>query len=185
MRAHRFTLIGVSASQTSLVPLPYCELDIPELQGLLLSTKRRLCQHSEVHAAALHNPERLLEGTTNTKIARYRQAYAQRHFVLLLCILSTSGRIRGEFLRLLSTSSPIVAKLDISRGSAITSPVPRPAHGVSPFSSPSIGRPSAWLQREPPPAVRTRHAYCRIQPARPPAPSEPTSIFLQTHHHNG
>ena len=47
---------------------------------------------------------KLLETTARTKVARYREAYANRPgttYAFLPCVMSTSGRIHGEFLRLL------------------------------------------------------------------------------------
>ena len=49
------------------------------------------------------DPYRTLETMARTKVQKYRRAYASREvpFALLPCIVSTSGRIRAEFLRLL------------------------------------------------------------------------------------
>ena len=50
------------------------------------------------------DPARLLEATARTKIARYREGYANRNgvtYAFLPCVMSTSGRMHGEFLRLL------------------------------------------------------------------------------------
>ena len=48
---------------------------------------------------------KLLETTARTKVARYREGYANRRGgtsdAFLPCVMSTSGRIHGEFLRLL------------------------------------------------------------------------------------
>ena len=51
---------------------------------------------------------KLLETTACTKVALYREAYASQQgttYAFLPCVMSTSGRIHGEFLRL-STSLP-------------------------------------------------------------------------------
>ena len=51
-----------------------------------------------------HDVNKLLETTARTKVARYREAYANRQgttYAFLPCVMSTSGRIHGEFLRLL------------------------------------------------------------------------------------
>ena len=55
---------------------------------------------------ALRNaqPDKLLEATARTKVLRYREAYATRRgvtYAFLPCVMSTSGRIHGEFLRFL------------------------------------------------------------------------------------
>ena len=50
------------------------------------------------------NPAKILEATARTKINRYRDAYATTPgttYAFLPCVISTSGRIHGEFLRLL------------------------------------------------------------------------------------
>ena len=47
---------------------------------------------------------KILETTARTKVERYRDAYANRSgttYAFLPCVMSTSGRIHGEFLRLL------------------------------------------------------------------------------------
>ena len=47
---------------------------------------------------------KLLETTARTKVERYREAYANlpgTTYAFLPCVMSTSGRIHGEFLRLL------------------------------------------------------------------------------------
>jgi hypothetical protein len=54
----------------------------------------------------LRDPDvnRLLEKAARTKVARYRDAYANRPgttHAFLPCVMSTSGRIHGELLRLL------------------------------------------------------------------------------------
>ena len=54
----------------------------------------------------LRDPDvnKLLETTARTKATRYREAYANRSgtsYALLSCVMSTSGRIHREFLRLL------------------------------------------------------------------------------------
>ena len=46
-------------------------------------------------------PARILENTARTKVARYRAGYAAIRHAFLPCVLSTSGRLHGEFLRLL------------------------------------------------------------------------------------
>ena len=46
----------------------------------------------------------LLETAARTKVRRYREAYATRAgvtYAFLPCVMSTSGRIHGEFLRFL------------------------------------------------------------------------------------
>ena len=55
---------------------------------------------------ALRNaqPDKLLEAAARTKVHRYREAYATRPgvtYAFLPCVISTSGRIHGEFLRFL------------------------------------------------------------------------------------
>ena len=50
------------------------------------------------------DPAKLLEAAARTKVRRYREAYASRPgvtYAFLPCVMSTSGRIHGEFLRLL------------------------------------------------------------------------------------
>ena len=50
------------------------------------------------------DPAKLLEATARTKIDRYREGYANRNgvtYAFLPCVMSTSGRMHGEFLRLL------------------------------------------------------------------------------------
>jgi len=50
------------------------------------------------------DPAKLLEATARTKIARYREGYANRNgvtYAFLPCVMSTSRRMHGEFLRLL------------------------------------------------------------------------------------
>jgi hypothetical protein len=54
----------------------------------------------------LRDPDvnKLFENVARTKVARYRNAYANRSgtsYAFLPCVMSTSGRFRGEFLRLL------------------------------------------------------------------------------------
>ena len=54
----------------------------------------------------LHEPDvnKLLETTARAKVAQYREAYANRPgttYVFLPCVMSTTGRIHGEFLRFL------------------------------------------------------------------------------------
>ena len=49
-------------------------------------------------------PAKLLEAAARTKVHRYRAAYATRPgvtYAFLPCVISTSGRIHGEFLRFL------------------------------------------------------------------------------------
>ena len=49
-------------------------------------------------------PDKLLESAARTKVHRYREAYATRSgitYAFLPCVMSTSGRIHGEFLRFL------------------------------------------------------------------------------------
>ena len=46
-------------------------------------------------------PSRLLERTARTKIDRYRAGYAALQHAFMPCVISTSGRLHGEFLRLL------------------------------------------------------------------------------------
>ena len=49
-------------------------------------------------------PDKLLEAAARTKVHRYREAYATRSgitYAFLPCVMSTSGRIHGEFLRFL------------------------------------------------------------------------------------
>ena len=49
-------------------------------------------------------PDKLLEAAARTKVNRYREAYATRPgvtYAFLPCVISTSGRIHGEFLRFL------------------------------------------------------------------------------------
>ena len=49
-------------------------------------------------------PDKLLESAARTKVHRYREAYATRAgvtYAFLPCVMSTSGRIHGEFLRFL------------------------------------------------------------------------------------
>ena len=46
-------------------------------------------------------PARILENTARTKVARYRAGYAEIRHAFLPCVISTSGRLHGEFLRLL------------------------------------------------------------------------------------
>ena len=51
-----------------------------------------------------HDPNRLLENEAHKKLERYRDGYDSRHgttFDFLPCAKTTSGRINGEFLRLL------------------------------------------------------------------------------------
>ena len=50
------------------------------------------------------DPAKLLEATARTKIGRYRDGYATRTgdtYACLPCVMSTSGRMHGEILRLL------------------------------------------------------------------------------------
>ena len=50
------------------------------------------------------NVNKLLGATARAKVTRYREAYAKRSgttYAFLPCVMSTSGRIHGEFLRLL------------------------------------------------------------------------------------
>jgi hypothetical protein len=49
------------------------------------------------------DPDMLLNNATEAKVRKYREAYAapDRLLAFLLAIMSTSGRIHGEFLRLL------------------------------------------------------------------------------------
>jgi len=50
------------------------------------------------------DPAKLREATARTKIGRYREGYATRTgdtYAFLHCVMSTSGRMHGEFLRLL------------------------------------------------------------------------------------
>ena len=54
-------------------------------------------------------PTRILERTARTKVDRYRAGYATLKYAFLPCVISTSGRLHGEFLRLLyilSTAAP-------------------------------------------------------------------------------
>jgi len=44
---------------------------------------------------------RILERTARTKVDRYRAGYAALKYAFLPCVISTSGRLHGEFLRLL------------------------------------------------------------------------------------
>ena len=49
-------------------------------------------------------PDKLLESTARTKVRRYREACATRPgvtYAFMPCVMSTSGRIHGEFLRFL------------------------------------------------------------------------------------
>ena len=46
-------------------------------------------------------PSRILERTARTKVDRYRAGYAALQHAFLPCVISTSGRLHGEFLRLL------------------------------------------------------------------------------------
>ena len=49
-------------------------------------------------------PDKLLEAAARTKVRRYREAYATRPgvtYAFLPCVMRTSGRIHGEFLRFL------------------------------------------------------------------------------------
>ena len=51
-----------------------------------------------------HDPNWLLENEARKKVERYRDGYANRHgttFAFLPCAMNSSGRIHGEFLRLL------------------------------------------------------------------------------------
>jgi hypothetical protein len=51
-----------------------------------------------------HGPNWLLEDEARKKVEHYRDWYANRHdttYVFLPCAMTTSGRIHGEFLRLL------------------------------------------------------------------------------------
>jgi len=48
-------------------------------------------------------PSRILESTARTKVDRYRAGYAALKYAFLPCVISTSGRLHGEFLRLLYT----------------------------------------------------------------------------------
>ena len=52
----------------------------------------------------LRDPDvkKLLEATARTKVTRYREATRSgTAYAFLPCVMSTSGRIHGEFLRLL------------------------------------------------------------------------------------
>ena len=46
-------------------------------------------------------PSRILESTARAKVDRYMAGYADLKYVLLPCVISTSGRLHGKFLRLL------------------------------------------------------------------------------------
>ena len=49
-------------------------------------------------------PDKLLESTARTRVRRYREACTTRPgvtYAFLPCVMSTSGRIHGEFLRFL------------------------------------------------------------------------------------
>jgi len=46
-------------------------------------------------------PTRILERTARTKVDRYRASYAALKYAFLPCVISTSWRLHGEFLRLL------------------------------------------------------------------------------------
>jgi len=46
-------------------------------------------------------PGRILESTARTKVDRYRAGYAAINYAFLPCVISTSGRLHGGFLRLL------------------------------------------------------------------------------------
>ena len=51
-----------------------------------------------------HDPNRLLENEARKKVERYRDGYANRNgttYAFLPCAMTSSGRIHGEFLRLL------------------------------------------------------------------------------------
>ena len=59
-----------------------------------------MCDGALRHA----QPDKLLEAAARTKVHRYREAYATRSgitYAFLPCVISTSGRILGEFLRFL------------------------------------------------------------------------------------
>jgi hypothetical protein len=63
--------------------------------------KGRVSRNGELRDA---DPDRLLEASARRKVGRYREAYATRlgvTYAFLPCILATSGRLHGEFLRLL------------------------------------------------------------------------------------
>ena len=57
------------------------------------------------HGTLRHaQPDKLLEAAARTMVRRYRDAYATRPgvtYAFLPCVMSTSGRIHGEFLRFL------------------------------------------------------------------------------------
>ena len=51
-----------------------------------------------------HDPNRLLENEASKKVERYRDGYVNRNgatYAFLPCAMTSSGRIHGEFLRLL------------------------------------------------------------------------------------
>ena len=67
-------------------------------------------------------PDKLLEAAARTKVHRYREAFATRPgvtYAFLPCVISTSGRIHGEFLRFLY----ILAHLRTSAGSSSSGPM--------------------------------------------------------------
>ena len=67
--------------------------------------------------APLCHPVKLLEATTRTKVRRYRESNAARSgvaYAFLPCVRSTSGRIHGEFLRLLHILAHLVRAAKVS-----------------------------------------------------------------------
>ena len=63
--------------------------------------------------------DKLLEAAARTKVRRYREAYATRpgvSYAFLPCVMSTSGRIHGEFLRFLLVSPSANLRLIFASG---------------------------------------------------------------------
>ena len=119
--------------------------------------------------------DRLLEKAARTKVARYRDAYANRPgttFAFLPCAMSASGRIHGELLRRLS-SLPTGAPDGTLPTWGMKSKEVKPSPGAELNSTGIIKPPSALRMLSPSPAALTSRT-----PPSPPVGLPPLQATL-------
>ena len=97
----------------------------------------------------------LSNNAARAKVQKYRDDYSASHVnkAFLPALVSTSGRIRGEFLRLLY-SSPTARQSTFSKPSGRSPPV-KPSPGAAPNTSFITARPSGSHELTPLPSART------------------------------
>ena len=121
-------------------------------------------------------PDKLLDAAARTKVNRYREAYATRSgvsYAFLPCVISTSGRIHGEFLRFLYLLAHRRTNVGSSSSGPMT-PARKPSSSPGASTSGTRALPSAMPLRSPWPAVPASPSTLFVAPAPAPAPTTTT-----------